>query len=62
MNLSLTNSDGKSQEISFLDLLAKSKWTILYFYPKDATPGCTIEARDFTMMHDDFLKLGAQIV
>ncbi|HMT27127.1 MAG TPA: peroxiredoxin [Candidatus Absconditabacterales bacterium] len=62
MNLSLTTPDGKSQEISFSDLLTKSKWTVLYFYPKDATPGCTIEARDFTIMHKDFLKLGAQVI
>jgi peroxiredoxin Q/BCP len=27
---------------------------VLYFYPKDDTPGCTIEGNDFTRLNDDF--------
>lgn len=38
------------------------KWTVLYFYPKDDTPGCTIEACDFTAGLKDFEKLEAQVV
>ncbi|MFC2162120.1 thioredoxin-dependent thiol peroxidase [Candidatus Altiarchaeota archaeon] len=37
------------------------KWLVLYFYPKDNTPGCTIEAIDFSYLRDDFLKLNAVI-
>jgi len=33
-----------------------SKWKIIYFYPKDNTPGCTVEALDFTDMKDEFEK------
>jgi peroxiredoxin Q/BCP len=40
----------------------KGKWTILYFYPKDMTPGCTTEALDFSEMSAEFEKLGASIV
>jgi peroxiredoxin Q/BCP len=37
-------------------------WLVLYFYPKDNTPGCTTEAKDFTAYADEFQKLGANIV
>jgi peroxiredoxin Q/BCP len=39
-----------------------AKYTVLYFYPKDNTPGCTTEAMAFRDHHDDFAALGAQIV
>ena len=34
---------------------------VLYFYPKDATPGCTTEALQFRDRHKDFLKAGAVV-
>lgn len=40
----------------------KGKKVILYFYPKDSTPGCTTEAQDFRDLNKDFTKLGAVIV
>ena len=39
----LTNNEGK--QVSLADF--KGKWVVLYFYPKDFTQGCTIEARNF---------------
>jgi thioredoxin-dependent peroxiredoxin len=38
------------------------KWLILYFYPKDNTPGCTREAQDFTRAAARLKKLGAEVV
>ncbi|MDZ8055792.1 MAG: thioredoxin-dependent thiol peroxidase [Aulosira sp. ZfuVER01] len=38
------------------------QWVILYFYPKDDTPGCTTEAKDFTELNQDFSALGAKIL
>jgi peroxiredoxin Q/BCP len=38
------------------------RWLVLYFYPKDNTPGCTTEAKDFTAYQTQFSQLGAQIV
>jgi len=35
---------------------------VLYFYPKDNTPGCTVEGADFRDRHKQFAKLGAVIV
>jgi peroxiredoxin Q/BCP len=34
----------------------KGKWVVLYFYPKDDTQGCTIEAKQFSDLYEDFLK------
>ena len=37
-----------------LDAFRNRRNVVLYFYPKDDTPGCTIEAIDFSEMEDDF--------
>ncbi len=34
---------------------------ILYFYPKDATPGCTLEGEQFRDLHDEFLRAGVKV-
>ena len=53
----------KSQEESEIGLGDfKGKWVVLYFYPKDNTPGCTIEANDFTKSLKDFQKMNAVIL
>lgn len=36
--------------------------TIVYFYPRDATPGCTTEAKDFRDLHEELEGLGAKVV
>ena len=38
------------------------KWLVLYFYPQDDTPGCTIEACSFRDARDDIIATGAEIV
>ena len=38
---------GEEKQICLKDLLSEGKYLILYFYPKDNTPGCTTEACDF---------------
>ena len=40
----------------------KGKTLVLYFYPKDDTPGCTREAQDFTALAPEFAKAGATVV
>lgn len=52
------NQDGV--EICLRDL--KGKWIVLYFYPKDNTPGCTNEACDFSASEDQFDDLDAVIL
>lgn len=38
------------------------KWLVLYFYPKDSTPGCTTEGLDFNALLPKFRKLDAEIL
>lgn len=40
----------------------KGQTLVLYFYPKDDTPGCTTEAKDFSDLAKDFAKAGAAVV
>jgi thioredoxin-dependent peroxiredoxin len=40
----------------------RGKIVVLYFYPKDDTPGCTVEGQDFAAHHKSFIKSGAVVV
>lgn len=40
----------------------RGKKVVLYFYPKDMTPGCTNESQDFRDLHDEFRRAGAVIL
>ena len=40
----------------------KSKYKVLYFYPKDNTPGCTIETKDFNSLLSQFKKLDCEVI
>lgn len=55
---SLPSSDGGT--VSLADL--RGKYVVLYFYPKDNTPGCTLSAQDFRDRRDALHRLGAVIV
>ena len=53
----------KSQENKTVNLHDfKGKWVVLYFYPKDMTPGCTIEAHNFQADQSKYDALNAAIV
>ncbi len=54
----LPNQD--EEEICLRDI--KGRWIVLYFYPKDNTPGCTAEACDFTVALSDFEGLDAIVL
>ena len=47
------------QNISLADL--RGEKVVLYFYPKDNTPGCTNETRDFGALHDQFAAAGCRV-
>ena len=51
-NFNLPNQSGDSVR---LDDFA-GRWLVIYFYPRDDTPGCTVEAKDFTELKNDFEK------
>ncbi|MFZ5443076.1 MAG: peroxiredoxin [Myxococcota bacterium] len=53
-------SDG-AHTLWLADLLGK-KTVVLYFYPKDDTPGCTVEACGFRDAYEDFVRAGAEVI
>ena len=55
---SLTDGDGTSHSLSDY----RGKWVILYFYPKDDTPGCTVEACSLRDARDTLAEMGAEII
>lgn len=55
---SLKDSEGTTHSLSQY----AGKWLVVYFYPKDDTPGCTVEACAFRDARDDLAELGASIV
>jgi len=57
-DLSFVLQDGRKAKFSDY----KGRWLVLYFYPKDSTPGCTIEAGDFRDLSAAFAKAGAAIL
>lgn len=57
-SFNLTDEAGKSHSLSDY----KGRWVVLYFYPKDDTPGCTTEACSLRDARDDIVGLGAEII
>lgn len=55
----LTDKDGIERSLS--ELYGRA-WTIVYFYPRDGTPGCTAQACSFRDAYQDFTDTGAQVV
>ncbi|MEI6444109.1 MAG: peroxiredoxin [Nostocales cyanobacterium ELA583] len=50
------------QNNNLVNLADLNQWIVLYFYPKDNTPGCTTQAQDFTELSSEFITLGANII
>ncbi|KAF2956851.1 thioredoxin-dependent thiol peroxidase [Marinitoga sp. 38H-ov] len=59
-NVDFEINETNGEKIKSKDL--KGKWVVLYFYPKDNTPGCTVEAKDFTLLIDEFKKYNAEVI
>lgn len=57
-DFNLTDEQGASYSLANF----KGKWLVLYFYPKDDTPGCTVEACSLRDARDDIAALGAEVV
>lgn len=57
-SFTLKNQDDK--DVTPADF--KGKWLVLYFYPKDDTPGCTIQACDFSDSLNDLEKVNATVI
>ena len=55
-----SQSESSRSNWSLRDL--RGRWLAVYFYPRDFTGGCTIEARGFESLHDEFLEAGAEVI
>ena len=52
----------QKNELLYLSDYEGEKYVVLYFYPKDDTPGCTIEANDFTALAEQFAELNTVVI
>ena len=57
-NFALPNQDGKITKLSDY----AGEWLVVYFYPKDDTPGCTVQGKAFTATKADFDAAGIKLV
>ena len=51
---------GDDTELKLSDY--KGQWVVVYFYPKDSTPGCTTEAQQFRDLYPAFRKRNAEVI
>jgi len=61
--LTVAGKDG-TREAALSDYVGNDsgRWLVLYFYPKDHTPGCTTEGRDFAALLPKFRRAGADVL
>ena len=57
-NFKILSSNNKEFELK----KNKNKFLIIYFYPRNNTPGCTNEAKDFSKLYKEFKKLNCEII
>ncbi|MCS7318280.1 MAG: peroxiredoxin, partial [Candidatus Dojkabacteria bacterium] len=57
-DFSLKDQEGKIHRLSDY----RGKWVLIYFYPKDFTPGCTLEACNIRNNFSEFTKLGIVVI
>ena len=57
-NFALPNQDGKTTKLGDF----AGQWLVVYFYPKDDTPGCTLQGKSFTASRADFDAAGINVV
>ena len=57
-NFKLPSSNNKTFEIN----KSLKQYLVIYFYPRDNTPGCTNEAKDFAKLYKEFKKLNCEII
>ncbi|TAL35954.1 MAG: peroxiredoxin [Spirochaetes bacterium] len=57
-DFTLPDKDGKKVTLKEL----RGRWVVLYFYPEDDTPGCTLEAVDFSAENETLAEMGATVL
>jgi len=57
-DLGYTDQTGQQRSV----LAEPGRWRVVFFYPKDNTPGCTTENRDFSALAGEFAAAGAELI
>ena len=57
-DFAIPNQNGDIRNLKHFE----GKWFVIYFYPRDDTPGCTVEAKEFTDLNQKFEKQGCVVV
>ena len=52
--------ESTKDKISLTDY--KGEYLVLYFYPKDATPGCAVQAQEFTKLYNEFQAINTEVI
>src|SRR5215203_5164110 len=58
IDFNLKNQNGETVTLDDF----KGKWLVVYFYPQDDTPGCTIQGKSFTASKQDYEDAGIEVV
>jgi peroxiredoxin Q/BCP len=62
MIVSISSPNGSQDMVEFSHIIWRQSYTVLYFYPKDNTSGCTLEAQEFDALRTWFADRGVQII
>lgn len=62
LRCNILRSSGELEMLTLAEIFQQSEKTLLYVYPKDDTPGCTLENKDFSCLKDEFMKKWVQLI
>jgi len=57
MKYEVVYSDGSVKQVSFEEIIKKNDKNLVFFYPRDNTPGCTLENKDFSCLQKEYLDM-----
>lgn len=58
----IIQATGDMKQMTLQEILSLNTETLLYFYPKDNTPGCTVENKDFSSLKQEFEQNGVALI
>lgn len=62
LNQTIPEFSAQATTSEITSAMFKGRYTVLYFYPKDNTSGCTMEGRDFAALYSQFKEAGCEVI
>ncbi len=62
MKYEVVYSDGSVKQVSFEEIIKKNDKNLVFFYPRDNTPGCTLENKDFSCLQKEYLDMWIHLI